>query len=108
MPDAGNGAENEEQMYEGSIPLEDFLDTLNRLQADFERRLGGIERKVLSAPLTHPRAQERSGSSAWTPEDGYRPLGLEAIWTSPSTSSDAPSSGRRRPTHSHHADTFLD
>ncbi|MFF1265415.1 hypothetical protein OH797_08730 [Streptomyces anulatus] len=95
-------------MYEGSIPLEDFLDTLNRLQADFERRLGGIERKVLPAPPTHPRAQERSGSSAWTPEDGYRPLGLEAIWTSPGTSSDDRSSGRRRSIRSHHADTFLD
>ncbi|WP_228921344.1 hypothetical protein [Streptomyces sp. DH7] len=95
-------------MYEGSIPLEDFLDTLNRLQADFERRLGGIERKVLSAPPTHPRAQERSSSSAWTPEDGYRPLGLEAIWTSRSTSSDDRSSGQRRPIRSHHADTFLD
>ncbi|MFI5656466.1 hypothetical protein ACIA71_35220 [Streptomyces anulatus] len=111
---SGSGAgcrerpENEEQMYEGSIPLEDFLDTLNRLQADFERRLGGIERKVLSAPPTHPRAQERSGSSAWTPEDGYRPLGLEAIWTSPSTSSDDRSSGRRRPVRSHHADAFID
>ncbi|MGX1952063.1 hypothetical protein ACWIGY_17405 [Streptomyces anulatus] len=92
-------------MYEGSIPLEDFLDTLNRLQADFERRLGGIERKVLS---THPRAQERSGSSVWTPEDGYRPLGLEAIWTSAGTSSDDRSSSRRRPIRSHHADTFLD
>ncbi|MFE3405561.1 MULTISPECIES: hypothetical protein [Streptomyces] len=95
-------------MYEGSIPLEDFLDTLNRLQADFERRLGGIERKVLSAPPTHPHAQERSGSSSWTSEDGYRPLGLEAIWTSPSPSADDRSSGRRRPIRSHHADTFLD
>ncbi|MFD4178085.1 hypothetical protein [Streptomyces anulatus] len=107
-PDAENGAENEEQMYEGSIPLEDFLDTLNRLQADFERRLGGIERKVLSAPPTHSRAQERSGSSSWTSENGYRPLGLEAIWTSPSPSSDGRSSGRRHPIRSHPADTFLD
>ncbi len=36
-------------MDEGSIPLEDFLSTLNRLPADCERRVGGIERKVLSA-----------------------------------------------------------
>ncbi|WP_097869174.1 hypothetical protein [Streptomyces sp. rh34] len=95
-------------MYEGSIPLKDFLDTLNRLQADFERRLGGIERTVLSGPLTHSRTQERSGSSAWTPEDGYRPLGLEAIWTSHSTSSGDRSSGRRNPARSYHGDTFFD
>lgn len=95
-------------MYEGSIPLEDFLNTLNRLQADFERRLGGIERKVLSAPLAHSRMQERSASSAWPPEDGYRPLGLEAIWTSPSTSADERSSSWRSPVRSHHVDTFFD
>lgn len=68
-------------MHEGSIPLEDFLDTMNRLQADFERRLGGIERKALPTPLTPAHLQERSSSSSWTPEDGYRPLGIEAIWT---------------------------
>lgn len=68
-------------MHEGSIPLEDFLDTMNRLQADFERRLGGIERKALPTPPTHAHTQERSSSTAWTPEDGYRPLGIEAIWT---------------------------
>ncbi|KAB2594148.1 hypothetical protein F5983_02580 [Streptomyces arboris] len=75
-------------MYEGSIPLEDFLDTMNRLQADFERRLGGIERKAPPTPLTHVHSQERSSSSAWMPEDGYRPLGIEAIWTASRTSSD--------------------
>ncbi|MFJ3437555.1 hypothetical protein ACIPMU_28880 [Streptomyces cyaneofuscatus] len=75
-------------MHEGSIPLEDFLDTMNRLQADFERRLGGIERKALPTPLTHVHSQERSSSSGWTPEDGYRPLGIEAIWTASRTSSD--------------------
>lgn len=75
-------------MYEGSIPLEDFLDTMNRLQADFERRLGGIERKALPTPLTHVHSQERSSSSQWAPEDGYRPLGIEAIWTASRESSD--------------------
>ncbi|MFF2537531.1 hypothetical protein [Streptomyces cyaneofuscatus] len=68
-------------MHEGSIPLKDFLDTMSRLQADFERRLGGIERKALPTPLTHAHTQERSSSSAWTPENGYGPLGIEAIWT---------------------------
>jgi len=95
-------------MYEGSVPLEDFLDTLNRLQADFERRLGGIERTVLSGPTAHSRAQERSGSSAWTPEDGYRPFGLEAIWTSRSTSPTDRASGRRTPARPPHRDTFFD
>ncbi|MFJ9978409.1 hypothetical protein [Streptomyces cyaneofuscatus] len=84
-------------MYEGSIPLEDFLDTMNRLQADFERRLGGIERKALSTPLTHVHSQERSSSSTWTPEDGYSPLGIEAIWTTSRTSSDDRPSGPGRP-----------
>ncbi|MFD3649447.1 hypothetical protein ACFWVT_17310 [Streptomyces cyaneofuscatus] len=106
--DAGtDDAGKEEQMYEGSIPLEDFLDTMNRLQADFERRLGGIERKALPTPLTHVHSQERSSSPPWTPEDGYRPLGIEAIWTasrtpsddrpsSPGSPSSRPSSAQRR------------
>ncbi|WP_225994705.1 hypothetical protein [Streptomyces arboris] len=88
IDDVGKDAGKEEQMYEGSIPLEDFLDTMNRLQADFERRLGGIERKAPPTPLTHVHSQERSSSSAWMPEDGYRPLGIEAIWTASRTSSD--------------------
>ncbi|PVD01631.1 hypothetical protein DBP19_01365 [Streptomyces sp. CS090A] len=90
-------------MYEGSIPLKDFLDTMNRLQADFERRLGGIERKALPTPLTHVHSQERSSSSTWTPEDGYPPLGIEAVWTTSRTPSDdrpgspsSPSSPQRR------------
>ncbi|MFD3414073.1 hypothetical protein [Streptomyces cyaneofuscatus] len=87
--DAGtDDAGTEEQMYEGSIPLEDFLDTMNQLQADFERRLGGIERKALPTPLTHVHSQERSSSSRWTPEDGYRPLDIEVIWTASRASSD--------------------
>ncbi|MFJ2024543.1 hypothetical protein ACIODW_12165 [Streptomyces sp. NPDC087897] len=91
-------------MHEGSIPLEDFLDTLNRLQADFERRLGGIEHQP--APLSHSAAQDRSGTSAWTQEDGYRPLGLAAIWTSPSTPPHERSSPRRGPVVPHHGEPF--
>ncbi|MFH9607219.1 hypothetical protein [Streptomyces sp. NPDC017448] len=93
-------------MHEGSIPLEDFLDTLNRLQADFERRLGGIERKP--APLSHPPVQDRSGPSAWTQEDGYRPLGLAAIWTSPGTSPGERPGARRSAAPSHRGEPFLD
>ncbi|MFE0734764.1 hypothetical protein [Streptomyces sp. NPDC058855] len=74
-------------MDEGTIPLEDFLRTMNELQADFDRRLGGIEREAPSAPRAAGREQERSGSSRWTEVDGYRPLGLEAIWNTPRHSS---------------------
>ncbi|MFJ4827302.1 hypothetical protein ACIP5L_28955 [Streptomyces bacillaris] len=80
-------------MYEGSIPLEDFLETMNRLQADFERRLGGIERKA--PPVVHPHTQERFSSSAWTPEDGYGPLGIEAIWTTARATPDGRSSSQQ-------------
>ncbi|MER6194387.1 hypothetical protein [Streptomyces cyaneofuscatus] len=87
-------------MYEGSIPLEDFLDTMSRLQADFERRLGGIERKALPTPLKHAHTQERSSSSAWTPEDGYGPLGIEAIWTASRESRGEGPSGPQSHSHS--------
>ncbi len=82
-------------MHEGSIPLEDFLETMNRLQADFERRLGGIERKAPPAPPARPHPQERFSSSAWTPEDGYGPLGIEAIWTAARASPDGCASTRQ-------------
>lgn len=93
-------------MHEGSIPLEDFLDTLNRLQAEFERRLGGIEHQP--APLSHPPVQDRSGPSAWTQEDGYRPLGLAAIWTSPATPRDGRPGPRRSSAPSRRGEPFLD
>jgi hypothetical protein len=76
-------------MYEGTIPLEDFLRTMNELQADFERRLGGIECGADSVPPATGREQERSGSSRWTEPDDDRPLGLEAIWNTPRRSSAA-------------------
>ncbi|MFE2292969.1 hypothetical protein [Streptomyces sp. NPDC059452] len=88
-------------MHEGSIPLEDFLDTMNRLQADFERRLGGIERKTPPAPLAHAHTQERSSASTWAPEDGYRPLGIEAIWTAARTSPGECSDGPREHPSAH-------
>ncbi|MFE9456472.1 hypothetical protein [Streptomyces californicus] len=93
-------------MHEGSVPLKDFLDTLNRLQADFEQRLGGIEHKP--APLSHTPAQDRSAPSAWTPEDGYRPLGLAAIWTSPTPGPDDRTPSHRSPAPSHRGELFPD
>ncbi|WP_418960158.1 hypothetical protein [Streptomyces tritici] len=79
-------------MYEGSLPLEDFLDTMDRLQADFERRLKGIEHK---ASLKQSRMQKRSTSPAAGPhESSRRPLGIEAIWTTarrtPTTAAESP------------------
>lgn len=95
-------------MYEGSTPLEDFLDTLDRLQADFERRLGSIERKALPAPLLPAPTQERSVSSRWTQEDGYRPLGVEAIWTSGRAASDPRPGNLRKPLFVRHSGTLVD
>ncbi|WP_097866424.1 hypothetical protein [Streptomyces sp. rh34] len=95
-------------MNEESIPLEDFLDTLNRLQADFEQRLGGIERKALPTSLADAHVQEHPSRSAWTQGHGYRSLGLEAIWTSPRTSSDERSIGQRDPISSRHLETLCD
>lgn len=68
-------------MYEGSIPLEDFLETMDELQADFEKRLKGIERTM---PLKRPLEQKRSSSpAAPIREETYPLIGLEAIWTAP-------------------------
>ncbi|WP_063759040.1 hypothetical protein [Streptomyces globisporus] len=73
-------------MYEGSIPLEDFLHTMDALQADFEQRLKGIERAV---PLKHSAEQKRSIlPTVRGHEETYPPIGLEAIWTAPRRSSD--------------------
>ncbi|MFD0021195.1 hypothetical protein [Streptomyces sp. NPDC058382] len=95
-------------MYEGSTPLEDFLHTLNRLQAEFERRLGSIERTALPGPLVPAHAQERKPSLKWTQEDGYRPLGLEAIWTSDRTPTDVRPIGGQEPVASAHLGTLVD
>lgn len=95
-------------MYEGSTPLEDFLDTLNRLQADFERRLGSIEREPLPAPTARASAQERSIPARWTQEDGYRPLGLEAIWTAARASPDQGPGDQRNPLLPRHSGTLVD
>ncbi|MFI9004616.1 hypothetical protein [Streptomyces sp. NPDC053541] len=62
-------------MYDGDLALDGFLATMDRLQADFERRLGRIER-----PAPQPVLQERF-SSASAGGSGEAGLGLEAIWT---------------------------
>ncbi len=68
-------------MTEETILLRDFLATMNRLQAEFERRLDGIGRDAPPGPPPH------GGSCAmadpwqpWGSHDLGRPLGLEAIW----------------------------
>ncbi|MFI8917283.1 hypothetical protein ACIGW4_37530 [Streptomyces sp. NPDC053513] len=73
-------------MYEGSIPLEDFLHTMDTLQADFEQRLKGIERTM---PPKHSVEQKRSSLPATrVHEETYPSIGLEAIWTASRRSSD--------------------
>ncbi|MFJ9321001.1 hypothetical protein [Streptomyces globisporus] len=87
-------------MTEETILLRDFLATMNRLQADFERRLDGIERDA--PPGAPPHGTSRATADPWQPwssHDPGRPLGLEAIWAdarrSPVTQADEP--GARSP-----------
>ncbi|MFD4746465.1 hypothetical protein ACFWOS_13515 [Streptomyces rubiginosohelvolus] len=68
-------------MTEETILLRDFLATMNRLQADFERRLDGIGRDA--PPGAPPHGTSRAAADPWQPwssHDPGRPLGLEAIW----------------------------
>ncbi|MFI1655159.1 hypothetical protein ACH4ZU_09645 [Streptomyces sp. NPDC020472] len=91
-------------MYEGSIPLEDFLHTMDALQADFEQRLKGIER---TTPLKYSVEQKRSSSpAAQVHEETYPPLGLEAIWTAPRRSPDQRMRDDREPFSFHRQSTF--
>ncbi|MFG2526118.1 hypothetical protein [Streptomyces sp. NPDC048527] len=62
--------------------LKDFLNTLDRLQVDFQQRLGGIEPPVL-------RRQTEQTSSVQEVEDFTQPwegaacehqLGVKAVW----------------------------
>ncbi|MFF1510872.1 hypothetical protein [Streptomyces sp. NPDC058326] len=93
-------------MYEGSIPLEDFLDTMNELQADFERRLKGIERE---ASMGAPAVQKRSGSAAArTYADNHPPLGLEAIWTTARRLRDEAIADQEKPFSFRHLDAVAE
>ncbi|MFJ5866004.1 hypothetical protein ACIQEY_16520 [Streptomyces parvus] len=68
-------------MTEETILLRDFLATMNRLQAEFERRLDGIERDAPPGPPPH--AGSRAVTDPWQPRGSHdlgHPLGLEAIW----------------------------
>ncbi|MEW2214438.1 hypothetical protein ACFY72_20225 [Streptomyces globisporus] len=68
-------------MTEETILLGDFLATMNRLQADFERRLDGIERDAPPGAPSH--GTSRATADPWQPWSSHapgRPLGLEAIW----------------------------
>ncbi|MEU7333352.1 hypothetical protein [Streptomyces parvus] len=68
-------------MTEETILLRDFLATMNRLQAEFERRLDGIGRDAPPGPPPH--GDSRAMADPWQPwgsHDLGRPLGLEAIW----------------------------
>ncbi|PVC97173.1 hypothetical protein [Streptomyces sp. CS147] len=68
-------------MTEETILLRDFLATMNRLQAEFERRLDGIGRDAPPGPPSH--GDSRAMADPWQPwgsHDLGRPLRLEAIW----------------------------
>ncbi|MGW9450628.1 hypothetical protein [Streptomyces sp. NPDC055632] len=96
-------------MYEGTIPLEDFLDTMNRLQADFERRLGGIERAVPPKSPHSARAQEATGfPPSWRSDETTRPLGIEAIWTDARRGREGRSDRSEEPFPAPYPDPFRD
>ncbi|WP_097985999.1 hypothetical protein [Streptomyces sp. f150] len=68
-------------MTEETILLRDFLATMNRLQADFERRLDGIGRNAPPGAPSHGTSRAMADSwQSWGSHDPGRPLGLEAIW----------------------------
>ncbi|MFD4017571.1 hypothetical protein [Streptomyces sindenensis] len=68
-------------MNEETILLRDFLATMNRLQADFERRLDGIERDAPPGAPSHGDSRAMADPrQPWSSRDLGRPLGLEAIW----------------------------
>lgn len=68
-------------MTEETILLRDFLATMNRLQAEFERRLDGIGRDAPPGPPPHGGSRAMADPrQPWGGHDLGRPLGLEAIW----------------------------
>ncbi len=68
-------------MNEETILLRDFLATMNRLQAEFERRLDGIGRDAPpGAPPHGDSCATADPWQTWGSHDVRRPLGLEAIW----------------------------
>ncbi|WP_432061258.1 hypothetical protein [Streptomyces sp. S1] len=96
-------------MYEGTIPLEDFLDTMNRLQADFERRLGGIQHDVPRNSPHPARTRETAGfPPSWRSDDMTRPLGIEAIWTDARREAPARPDRPEEPFSARYPDSFLD
>ncbi|MFJ6611980.1 hypothetical protein ACIQPT_17090 [Streptomyces sp. NPDC091289] len=85
-------------MNEEHILLRDFLATMNRLQADFERRLDGIERDTLPGTPAYGHPHESTDSwQPWRSRDMHRTLGLEAIWTDARRSSDEHARGEEKP-----------
>ncbi|KOX36373.1 MULTISPECIES: hypothetical protein [unclassified Streptomyces] len=96
-------------MYEGTIPLKDFLDTMNRLQADFERRLGGIEHDVPPTSPHSARARETTGlPPSWRSGELTRPLGIEAVWTDARRGEGERSDRPEEPFSARYPDPFLD
>lgn len=87
-------------MTEEHILLRDFLATMNRLQADFEQRLDGIEYDGLSGATPGAPAYGSSQETAdlrqpWHAHETRRPLGLEAIWTEARRSPDGRTGGHK-------------
>lgn len=85
-------------MTEEHILLRDFLATMNRLQADFERRLDGIEYGALSGavPGTPSYGGPQETADLRQPrhaQETRRSLGLEAIWTEARRSPDGRTGG---------------
>ncbi|WP_103530164.1 hypothetical protein [Streptomyces sp. SM11] len=99
-------------MSDEHILLRNFLATMNRLQADFERRLDGLDRDASQETPPYGHTLEATDvRQPWRSRATHRTLGLEAIWTDARRSSDEHARGEEKPFSTalpHHPATLPD
>ncbi|MET7543338.1 hypothetical protein [Streptomyces sp. NPDC005507] len=60
--------------------LKDFLNTLDRLQADFQQRIGGIEPTVLRTEQTSSVQEVDDFTQPWEGAGCEHHLGVKDVW----------------------------